>query len=244
MLDTNLAATVHRLCLNVSVDGPAGSGKTTIGKGLASALQCPYLDTGLMYRAVTLAALRGSISLDDGEALGRLGASMHFDLGGPGESLTVNGETPDPDLRSAAVDAAVPRVSAHAALRREMVRRQRELARDRCVIMVGRDIGTVVLTDAPVKLWIVASAEERARRRLAEHLPGSAGVSMEEAVRQIVARDAQDAGREISPLKRPDGAIDIDTDHLSPAESVRAALLAIQKALAEKPQTVTRRGVH
>lgn len=222
--DVELRAAAHALGIQVSIDGPAGSGKTTVGKGLSSALGCAYLDTGLMYRAITWLAIQQGLRPDDGPSLAALTRSTTFALGGQGNSLLINGRPPDEQLRSRAVDAAVSIVSAHAAVRRELVVRQREMALGRCIVMVGRDIGTVVLPDADVKLWIVASPAERARRRLAEHLPGTSGLSLAEAERQIMERDAQDTGRSVSPLKRPEPAIEIDTGLLTPEQCVEQAL--------------------
>jgi cytidylate kinase len=228
--DIALAQRAQTLAVHVSVDGPAGSGKTTIGRGLAAAIDCPYLDTGLMYRAVTWLALGEGIPLGDAEALARLARSTLFRLQGRGESLRINGEPPRPELRSSDVDASVSQVSAHASVRRELVIRQREMARARCIVMVGRDIGTVVLPDADVKLWIVATPEERARRRLAEHLPGTAGLTLAEAERQIMERDALDTERPVSPLARPEGATEIDTDRLTPEQCVELALDLVRDA--------------
>jgi CMP/dCMP kinase len=193
-------------------------------------MDCPYLDTGLMYRAVTSLALQRGIPLDSARELAVLARSMSFALGGPGESLQINGQPPGPELRSSNVDMHVSQVSAHATVREALVVRQREMARGRCIVMVGRDIGTVVLPDADVKLWIVAATEERARRRLAEHLPGTAGLTLAEAERQIMERDALDTGRIVSPLVRPEGAVEIDTGHLSPEQCVEAALELVRRA--------------
>lgn len=232
--DECLSAVARRLSMRISIDGPAGSGKSTVGRGLADALGCPYVDTGLMYRAITCLALRRGVVLSDGPALAVLARSTTFGLGGPGDSLTINGEPPGDELRSRAVDASVSVVSAHPEVRRELVVRQREMARGRCVVMVGRDIGTVVLPDADVKLWIVASPGERARRRLSEHLPGTAGVSLAEAEKQIMERDAKDSGRHLSPLKRPMSAIEIDTDLLTPEECVERALDVVRRVAAQE----------
>lgn len=226
--DIALREAVHALAFRVSIDGPAGSGKTTVGRGVADAIRCPCLDTGLMYRAVTWLAIQNGVQLGDRVALAALARATMFSLGGPGESLLINGLPPDPELRSSIVDASVSEVSAHPEVRQELVVRQRKMASGRCMVMMGRDIGTIVLPDADVKLWVFASPRERARRRLAENLPGTAGLSIAEAERQIVQRDALDAGREASPLKRPDSAVDINTGLLSPQQSVEQALEVIR----------------
>lgn len=215
----------------MSIDGPAGSGKTTIGSALAAAIGCAYVDTGLMYRAVAWIALERGVSPDASSDLASIARNLDFSLGGPGDSLLVDGLPPLPELRSPAVDSAVSAVSAHSAVRSELVRSQRTMACGRCIVMVGRDIGTIVLPDADVKLWVVASPAERARRRLAEGLSGSSGLSLAQAEKQIVERDARDANREVSPLKRPAGAIEIDTDILTPEQCVERAMAAVQQVL-------------
>lgn len=228
--DATLAQSARAHAIQISIDGPAGSGKTTIGRALAAAIRCPYLDTGMMYRAVTWIALRRGVSLDDSERLAAIARSTAFSLAGPGESLEIDGSPPPAELRSSAVDAAVSQVSAHAAVREALVVRQREMASGGCIVMVGRDIGTVVLPDADLKLWIVASPVERARRRLAEHLPGGSHLTLAEAERQIMERDAQDTGRAVSPLRRPQDAAEIDTGRLSPSECVQRALELLRLA--------------
>jgi cytidylate kinase len=178
-------------------------------------------------------ALRNSVPVDDAAALARLACSIDFTLGGPGEGLVIDG-IPAPDvLRSAEVDAAVSRVSLHPEVRSLMVERQRAMSRAGCVVMIGRDIGSVVLPAARVKLWIIASPEERARRRLAEGLPGSDGMSLREVTAQIVERDKVDSTRATSPLVKPDGSHDINTDTLSPDEAVQCALDFVRAATSD-----------
>lgn len=213
----------HVRPLQVAVDGPAGAGKSTIGKGLAQVLGCPYLDTGLMYRAVTREALELCVPISDGDALASLARSVSFTLGPPEEGLLINGQIPGAEIRTRAVDAAVSEVSAHPQVREALVQRQRELAAARDIVMIGRDIGTVVLPDATIKFWVTASAEERARRRALQEAPGTE-VGMLEAIRM---RDHKDAGRAVSPLLQPAGAIVIATDELTPAEALEAALDAL-----------------
>lgn len=220
----------HEAALHVAIDGPAGAGKSTVGRALARALDCPYVDTGLMYRAVTWLALDRGVSLADSAALEHLAGEIHFCLEGH-DVLLVNGRPAGSALRTPTVDAAVSVVSAYPGVREQMVRRQREIAAGRCVVMVGRDIGTVVLQDASVKLWVTASAAERARRRLEERLPGSSQVSAAEMVHRIMERDALDSGRAISPLRRAAGAIEIETDNLSPEQALGRAMEAVARML-------------
>lgn len=220
--------------LQIAIDGPAGAGKSTVGRGLANVLACRYLDTGLMYRALTWVALDQQVSVTDARALEGLARDSRFALGDDGTSLWFNGVLAGSYLRSPRVDAAVSAVAAVPGVREQMVRRQRDLARAGCIVMVGRDIGTIVLPDAAVKLWVTASAAERARRRLAEQLPGSAGVGEAEMISRIELRDAQDAGRPVAPLRRPPDALDIVTDAAGPEESVRTAVQAVDRYLSER----------
>lgn len=227
--DPELARQAAELALHIAIDGPAGAGKSTVGKHLALALDCPYVDTGLMYRAVTWLALEHGIPLDDEGEIVRLAERTRFSLGA-GEELLVDGHPASPMLRSPAVDRVVSKVSAYPAVRAAMVREQRSVAGGRCVVMVGRDIGTVVLPNAPVKLWVTAPAVVRARRRLAEHLPG--GAQTEQAmVRQIQERDHLDATKPISPMVPAPDAVEIDTGALTPEETVQRALQAVSSAV-------------
>ncbi len=227
MQDEGLSRAVCELGLQIAIDGPAGAGKSTIGRALARALDCPYLDTGLMYRAVTLAALERNSSLSDGDALGALARTMTFQLRRePPRMLLINGEPPSELLHSSPVDEAVSQVSAHAAVRREMVARQRELAGDNCIVMIGRDIGTTVLPDAPLKLWITATPEERASRRRSDRGP-SGRVTTEDMLGRITRRDAWDADRPISPLRQAPDAMLIDNSS-TPDEAVQRALAAVR----------------
>lgn len=215
--------------LHIAIDGPAGAGKSTVGQGVARVLDCAYLDTGLMYRAVAWLAMTQGIDSSDGSALGALARDTSFSLPGK-DRLAVNNTLTGDELRTSEVDATVSEVSAHSSVRTELVARQRDLAEGRCIVMVGRDIGTTVLPHAPVKLWVTASMEERARRRLSEGLHGS---SQNEAdvMRSIRERDAYDAGRAASPLRRAVDAIDVHTDSVSPDEALRQALTVIATRL-------------
>jgi cytidylate kinase len=226
-----LRRAVHDRTPSIAIDGPAGAGKSTVGRGLAEALDCPYLDTGLMYRAVTLRALQQEVALSDARRLREIAQSLRFRLeNGSQSGLVVDDERAGGELRTPQVDAAVSEVSAHPEVRQVMVARQREMASGRSVVMVGRDIGTVVLPDAPVKLWVTASEEERARRRQAEHLAASIETP-EQVLAEIRARDRHDSGRSVSPLRQaPDAAV-IETDKLTPEEALERALDVVSSYL-------------
>ncbi|HKG26479.1 MAG TPA: (d)CMP kinase, partial [Thermomicrobiales bacterium] len=158
----------------IAIDGPVASGKTTVARALAARLGATYLDTGLLYRAVTLAALRAGLSPADGEAIARMTRESQLQIvpsKAPGESeqVLVNGEVVTPALRTAEVNRYVSEVSAHQAVRSALLPIQQQMAADGTVVMAGRDITTVVVPDAGVKVFLRASLDERARRRLQEN---------------------------------------------------------------------------
>ncbi len=149
----------------IAIDGPAGAGKSTVARGVAAALGFTYLDSGAMYRCVALAALERGVDLDDGEALGELASGLEIEL--DGGSVRLDGRDVSEAIREPEVSAAASRVSVHPAVREAMVARQRELIESGRYVAEGRDIGTVVSPDAPLKVFLTASEEERARRRAA-----------------------------------------------------------------------------
>jgi CMP/dCMP kinase len=216
----------------IAIDGPAAAGKSTVGRGVAQRLQCRYLDTGLMYRAITYLALQEGLSPDDGPALARLARSVTFQLpGGVQESLVVNGSLLKDELRTPDVDEAVSAVSAHPEVRSVLVECQREMARQRCIVMVGRDIGTVVLPRAGAKLWVTASPRTRALRRNREHLSTNDGSTLEDELQRIKERDLRDSSRPVSPLRQADDAIVLETDDLDAEEAVDRAISLIKQRL-------------
>ena len=225
MEEETLRRLAAELKLHIAIDGPAGAGKSTVGEGLARALGCAYLDTGLMYRAITWMALKEGIPLSDAVALAELADRANFSLS-PNGRLLVNGVPAGDELRVPEVDAGVSEVSAHPEVRSRLVARQRALAEGRCIVMVGRDIGTTVLPDAPIKLWVTASIEERARRRFSERIPG-APPDDAEVLRRMRERDAYDSARPASPLRRADHAVDIHTDGVSPGQALEEALTVV-----------------
>jgi cytidylate kinase len=206
----------HADALVVAIDGAAGSGKSTLGRGLAAALGLPYVNTGLMYRALTRAALDAGVDLDDGEALAELTRRLRVRVSvGDRPELEVEGY-PASLLHTAEVDAAVSRASRHPAVRSVMHEVQRALGRDGAVIE-GRDIGTVVCPDAPVKFFLRADVEQRWTRRSQDR-----GDDVDEVARALEARDSRDAT--VSPLEPADDAVTIDTTDLTPEETLARAL--------------------
>ncbi len=199
--------------LVIAVDGPAASGKGTIARALAERFGLPHLDTGALYRAVALEALRQGLDLADGAALGRAAAQLDSAL------------LADPELRTAHVAEAASRVSAHPEVRDALLAFQRAFAgQPSGAVLDGRDIGTVIAPEAPVKLFVTASPEERARRRWRElGCPGGeAGLAEVEA--GIRARDARDRDRAAAPLRMADDAILLDTTGLDKEAAVQRAV--------------------
>lgn len=215
----------------IAIDGPAASGKSTIGRLLADELGYLYLDTGCMYRAVTLAALQRHIDVTDETAVTALSRSLKIDIQptaneGDGRHYTtlLNGQDVTWELRSPEVDTNVSLVSSYRGVREEMVARQREFGARGQVVMIGRDIGTVVMPDAPLKLYISASAEERARRRWLDRQEQGHANSYEAIVDDIKRRDKFDSNRQHSPLQPAQDAIIIDTTEFTPENIVREIL--------------------
>lgn len=203
----------------IAIDGPAGSGKSTIGRALARRLGLHYLDTGAMYRAVAFAALRRGIDPADAEPVGRLAASV--ELAVSDEQVEVDGVDATIEIRGPEVTRAVSVVAANPAVRTEMVSRQREWARRRDGgVIEGRDIGTVVFPDAELKVYLTASPEARAERRSKE----VTDLDYETVAADIARRDALDQGRDDSPLREADGAFVLDTTGMGVDEVLDALL--------------------
>ena len=211
----------------IAIDGPAAAGKSTVGRMIAARLGYPFLDTGAIYRAATWAALHRGVDLSDEDALSDLAASLSLDVGPPTAdsiepcTIFVDGEDVTPHLRQPEVEAAVSLVSRVAGVREALVKVQRELAGRNAVVMAGRDIGTVVLPRADLKVYLDASVEERARRRHAELSTLGMGLSQEEVRRDLSRRDRIDSERSVSPLRPAEGAVVIDTDGLTLEEVVQ-----------------------
>jgi len=203
--------------LTIAIDGPSGSGKSTLGKLLARRFGYLFIDTGAMYRAVAWKALQAGVPLDDAERLEAVARAIRFEVRRSGEEalLLVDGEDLTARIRTPEVAQGASKVSVVPAVRRVLVQKQQELGREGGVVMDGRDIGTVVFPEAEIKLFVDASAEERARRRWAEDRERGLPSDLPATVREIRERDHRDTTREDSPLRRAPGAIGIDTTGLS-----------------------------
>ncbi len=222
----------------IAIDGPAGAGKSTVARKLAQKLGMDYLDTGAMYRALTLEALRKRVDLDDALTLSRLAADM--ELGTvyvPGKRppyrVLLGGEDVTVAVRSREVSAQVSKVSAHAEVRAELVRKQRAMAEGRDMVVEGRDVGTVVFPDAPVKFFVTASVAERAQRRHRDMLRDGYEVSLEAVRREVVRRDRLDSTREVNPLRRAPDAEMVDTTGKSVAQVVNGLARRVRVKLEE-----------
>jgi len=217
--------------LRIAIDGPAGAGKSTVAKKIAERLGMAYVDTGAMYRAVALAALREGISCDDAEGLARLAEKLEIGFGrGRGGETTIflDGQEVSREIRTPAVSRFVSLVARVPAVRRHLTEKQQQMAASGRVVMEGRDIGTVVLPDAEKKFFLTATVEERAKRRFLEAANNGYGITLEDQVKEIVNRDACDAQREVAPLAPAPDAVIIDTTGKSPDEVVAVILALVQ----------------
>jgi CMP/dCMP kinase len=220
----------------IALDGPAASGKTTVGENLAAKLGYLLFDTGVMYRAVTLMALRRGVPVEDEEAITALAQEMEIDVRPPAPgsaelyAVWVDGEEITFDLRDPAVDAHVSAVSAYRGVREELSRQQRRIGARGRVVMVGRDIGTVVLPDADLKIYLDATVEERARRRLKDSQLRGEERTFEEILAGLVRRDQIDSHREHAPLRAAPDAIVIDTTEMSVLQVVAQIEALIEEA--------------
>jgi cytidylate kinase len=209
----------------IAIDGPAGAGKSTVARGVAAEIGFTYLDSGAMYRCVALAALRGEFDLDDGEALGALAEGLEIDF--DGRRVLLDGDDVTEEIRAAQVSAAASRISVHPRVREAMVARQRRLIAAGKYVAEGRDIGTVVSPDAPLKVFLTASDEERAQRRAAE-----TGEDFQAVLDAQRRRDARDTEREHGALRAAEDAVELDTSSLDIEEVVaRIVSMAREKGL-------------
>ncbi|MFL2020136.1 MAG: (d)CMP kinase [Weissella hellenica] len=208
--------------IQIAIDGPASAGKSTIAKILATDLNFVYVDTGAMYRVVTLAAMRKNIVLQDETAVVAVlpDINISFKPGNPVQRVFLNDEEVTTEIRSVDVTANVSVVSAYAAVRQAMTDIQRNIAADGGVVMDGRDIGTTVLPNAAVKIFLIASVHERAVRRFKENQAKGMDTTLEDLEAAIEKRDYLDSHRDISPLKKATDAIELDTTGLSITEVV------------------------
>ena len=219
--------------INIAIDGPGAAGKSTIAKCLAKKLNYVHLDTGAMYRSTAYKALQNHISLEDEEAVCKMLENTKIQLATDG-SIFLDGEDVSDKIRTNEISLAASLVSKLANVRRMLVERQQEMAKEKGFIMDGRDIGTVVLTDAEVKIYMTATPMARAKRRYDQNIAKNSPTgSIEEIAREIAERDLQDMTRENSPLKKADDAVEIDTSDMS-IEEVTERIYSLAKPFIEK----------
>lgn len=219
--------------INIAIDGPSAAGKSTIAKMLATKLGYVHLDTGAMYRCGALKALKNNISLDDEDALVEMLKNTKITLT-PDSKVYLDDEDVTSDIRKDNVSLAASSFSRHPKVRSELVKRQQEMAKEKGFIMDGRDIGTVVLKDAEVKVFMTASAMARAQRRYDQDiLLGNKPESVETIAKEIEERDYQDTHRAASPLRKADDATEIDTSNMS-IEEVCQAIYDLAKPFVEE----------
>jgi cytidylate kinase len=210
----------------IAIDGPAGAGKSSVARAVAEELGFTYLDSGAMYRCVALAAIEGDLGLDDGEALGRLTGGLEIVL--DGQRVLLGERDVSAAIREPGVTAAASRVSVHPQVRDALVARQRQLIAAGRYVAEGRDIGTVVSPDSPLKVFLTASDEERARRRAAQ-----TGEDFESVLDAQRRRDARDTEREHGALRAAEDAFELDTSAMSLEEVVgRVVGLVRERGLA------------
>ena len=222
----------------ISIDGHSGCGKSTLAKKLALELRYTYVDTGAMYRAVALFALQNGLIDEKGklkaDAINKV-EKLVIDFTEPNEQgesyIQLNGLVVEKEIRSIEVSDRVSEVSKHEFIRRKLVLIQQKFGKEQNIVMDGRDIGTVVFPNADIKFWIKASAQKRAERRWEEYKSKGEYVEFQKVLDNIISRDKQDSNREVSPLKKPKGAIEIDTSNINIEQTCDLALSYVKKLL-------------
>lgn len=217
---------------NIAVDGPSGAGKSTLARRLALRLKCMYVDTGALYRTIALYMLRQNVQTEQDITAALSGLTVTMKHKDGEQHVFSNGEDVTSLIRTSEVSMAASRVSAIPAVRAFLLQLQRSLAETHSVVMDGRDIGTVVLPDADVKIYLTASAEKRAYRRfleLEEKQPGAQ--TFESVLNDVIRRDEQDMNRTISPLKQAEDAVLVDTSDADLAQSEEMLLTVVKEKL-------------
>ena len=201
----------------IAIDGPAGSGKSTVAKLVAKRLNYRYIDTGAMYRAVAWTAQKKSLSLTDETAMAEIAGSLEIEFvpGADGQSVLVGGENATAHLKNETVGRGAATVAAQKSVREVLVAKQRQIGKAGNVVMDGRDIGTVVFPQADKKFFFVADADERGRRRYEELKSKNPGLDLQNIIEEIRQRDHEDRNRKISPLVMAEDALEVDTTQLN-----------------------------
>ena len=205
--------------INIAIDGPSAAGKSTIADILARKLRYAHLDTGAMYRCVAYGAIQQHIDLADEDALTKMLEHLDIHFNDAGE-VWIGSENVSQSIRTNEISMAASKVSAHPQVRKSLVAKQQKIAENKGYILDGRDIGTVVLPDAELKIYMVASVEARAKRRYKEYVEKGMDADYETIYRDIEQRDYQDSHRKASPLKKAADAMEIDTSDMTIAEVI------------------------
>jgi len=221
------ATDAPRLPQVIAIDGPTASGKGTIAQRVAAALGWHYLDSGALYRIVGLLALREAVSLDDGQALSQLAGQIEPVF--QGERILLGGEDIALAIRAEQVGTAASRVAVHPPLRAVLVELQRRFRRSPGLVADGRDMGTVIFPDADLKVFLTASAASRAQRRYKQLIEKGFSANISDLLRDLEERDARDSARAVAPLKPAEGALVLDSTHLSIEQTVEAVLEAYRR---------------
>ncbi len=219
--------------MRIAIDGPAGAGKSTVARALARRLGITYVDTGAMYRAAALACIRAGIAVEDAARIAELIRTLHIDLRTRSDGAAIvllNGEDVSDAIRTPDVTRYASPLSANTAVRRALVAQQKAMCRGRDVVMEGRDIGTVVLLDADVKVFLTASAAVRAARRAHDLAAAGHATDVAAVQAEIEERDRRDSTRADSPLRKADDATEIVSDHLTVDEVVNTIVRMAQGA--------------
>lgn len=220
----------HEKHFNIALDGPSGAGKSTVAKALAKRLDIIYLDTGAMYRSLAYVAVKQGIDVNDEDAVKPMLDNLDMKIiTGDSQQIIVNGENVTPFIREHYVSKAASDISALPAVRIKLVELQREIAKNDCVVLDGREIGTYVLPDAKYKFFITATPEVRAKRRFEELKAKGDAPSYEKVLEDIKVRDYNDSHRAFAPLKQADDAVLVDTTNMSIDEVIDFVLNKMEK---------------
>ncbi len=217
--------------INIAIDGPVGAGKSSIADQVAQRLHILHLDTGAMYRAFGLYALRSGVDMSSEEALSALveKVDVQVEYADGAQRTLLFGEDVSELIRTGEVSAAASAVSKWPAVRRRMVRAQQEMARKADMLIDGRDIGTVVLKDSPCKIYLTADSEERARRRYVQQMAKGDHTPYEQVLRELIARDEQDMNRKTDPLRQAEDAVLVDSTNMTQEETVEAIVKIVEE---------------
>jgi len=221
--------------LIVAIDGPAGSGKSTSAKIVARKLGYLYIDTGAMYRAITLLSIKNKISKDEDVVKLADKIDIKLDFVDGETKVKVDDQDVTREIRTREVNSLVSEISKIEGVRKILVKKQREMSDgNRGIVMEGRDIGTIVFPEADVKIFMTASIEARSERRMKEYMEKGTDISLEDVKENLLSRDKIDSQRDVSPLTKADGAVDVDTSKVSIPEQVNIILKEIKKAANRK----------